>query len=180
MQQQPRSTLPHPKRAGLTLIELMVVVLIMGILAMISIPKYTAYLYRSKTTEAVGFLADIKARQEAYKSEYFQYCSVSAAATDYWPAGTPTSHPRNWGTPPATSGWAQLGVRPPSLQVYFAYQCTAGAPGTTPAGGLGYDGSDFWFVSRAIGDLDGDSTMVTFESYSARPTLYISESKGWE
>lgn len=166
------------KRAGFTLVEMMVAVAIIGILAAISIPTYTSYLYRSKTTEAIGFLADIKARQEAYKSEYFQYCNASATDGNYWPTSAPTAAPRPWGASPA--GWAALGATPPGNSVYFSYQTLAGSPGTTPPGGHGYDGSDFWFVSSAIGDLDGDGTQVLFESYSHRQQLWIDKEKGWE
>jgi len=169
------------RRAGYTLVELMVTVAIIGVLAAIAIPAYTSYLYRAKTTEAIGFLADIKSRQEAYRSEYFHYCAVSEDSdTSYWPTATPGRAPVAWNTGTVPVGWAQLGVRPPNPQVYFGYQAIAGEPGSTPKAGLGYDGSDYWFVSRAKGDLDGDGTYLTIESYSARQSLYVSESKGWE
>ncbi len=176
------SALPlRSRRAGYTLVELMVTVAIIGILAAIAIPAYSSYLYRAKTTEAIGFLADIKSRQEAYRSEYFQYCAVSADNdSSYWPTATPGRKAVAWNQGTIPVGWAQLGVRPPNPQVYFGYQAIAGAPGSTPAAGLGYDGSDYWFVSRARGDLDGDGVYLTIESYSARQSLYVSEAKGWE
>ncbi|MFT3921888.1 MAG: prepilin-type N-terminal cleavage/methylation domain-containing protein [Myxococcales bacterium] len=163
---------------GFTLIEMMVVVAIIGILAGIAIPKYIGYLYRAKTTEAVGFLADIKGRQEAYKSEYYQYCNVSKDDDDYYPTGNPIATPRSWGN--GTAGWRSLGLSPPGGAVRFVYQSIAGAPGTKPAGDLGYDGTDFWFISRAKADLDADGTFVTFESYSHRAALYIDQDRGWE
>jgi prepilin-type N-terminal cleavage/methylation domain-containing protein len=171
-------------RAGFTLVEMMVTVAIVGILAAISIPSYMGYLYRSRTTEAVGFLADIKARQEAYKSEYYQYCDASFPRNDYWPAGVPTASPRPWGTPTSdVISWSTLGVKPPNPSVYFSYMVRAGAPGSKPSGNNGdhgYDGSDFWFVSSAVSDLDGDGQFFTIESYSARQSLYLSNAKGWE
>jgi prepilin-type N-terminal cleavage/methylation domain-containing protein len=175
-------------RQGFTLIELMITVAIVGILAAIAIPTYIGYLYRSKTTEAVGFLAEIKARQEAYRSEYHQYCGTSANATAWYPGASPSGKTQAWDKPGSLpAGWSALGAYPPGGATYFSYVSVAGPVGTDPSGGtfgfssnLGYDGSDFWFVSRALGDLDGDGTQVTFESYSAARDLWISESKGWE
>jgi prepilin-type N-terminal cleavage/methylation domain-containing protein len=171
---------------GFTLIELMMVVAILGILAVIAVPKYQSYVYRSKTTEAVGFLSDIKAHQESYRADFGQYCNVSntlASNQGYWPDNTPTPVPKAWGT--GSTEWTQLGASPGTGSVLFRYRTAAGPPGTTPsnlgaAGALGYTGNDFWFVSGAIGDLDGDGTFVTFESYSHGQGLYIDQATGWE
>jgi len=167
-------------RSGFTLIELMMVVVILGILAVVAIPRYQSYVYKSKTTEAVGFLSEIKARQESYRADFGQYCNASAGDPEAWaPDSNPKDVPRSW-TPAA--GWLQLGAVPPGRSVLFSYVSVAGIPGTTPSwgGGLGYNGSDFWFVSRALGDLDNDDTNVIFESYSHGQGLYIDRGAGWE
>jgi prepilin-type N-terminal cleavage/methylation domain-containing protein len=172
------------RASGFTLIELMIVVAILGILATVAIPQYQGYVYRSKTTEAVGFLAEIKARQESYRADFGQYCDVSSGDPDAWyPTATPGATPTAWDDT-STEGkrWLQLGAAPPGRQVRFSYVTVAGPPGTTPSwgGGLGYTGSDFWFVARALGNLDGDAEYVTFESYSHGQGLYIDKAAGWE
>jgi prepilin-type N-terminal cleavage/methylation domain-containing protein len=173
-----------PTRAGFTLIELMMVVAILGILAVVAIPRYISYVHKAKTSEAVGFLSEIKARQESYRADFGEYCNVSEGkwtTSDYYPAGKPTNVPRPWDTT-STMGkrWAQLGASPPGGTVLFSYLSNAGAPGTKPPGGMGYSGTDFWFVSRALADLDNDNVTVMFESYSHGQGLYIDKAAGWE
>lgn len=160
----------------------MVTVTIVGILSAIAVPTFKMYLYRSRTTEAISFLAEIKQRQEAYRAEFGQYCNVSGTPSTRWPTASVSPTPVVWGSAPAN--WLQLGASPDSF-VRFRYSTVAGFPGTDPSSAgfgsnLGYSGSDFWFVSQAVGDLDGDGTTVTIESYSASSNIYINQDKGWE
>jgi prepilin-type N-terminal cleavage/methylation domain-containing protein len=171
--------------SGFTLIELMMVVAILGILATIAIPRYKSYLYKSKTTEAISFLSEIKSRQESYRADFGQYCAINGSAgTDWYPAArSSTDKMFAWEASPTAlpgAGYRQLGVYPPNLRSAFQYQVIAGLPGTTPAGVPGYTGADFWFVSRARGDLDGDGISVLFEGYSASSGIYIDKADGWE
>lgn len=170
-------------RHGFTLIELMMVVVILGILAAVALPRYKDYVYRSKTSEAVGFLSEIKAHQESYRADFGEYCDVSKAATTYTPNATPNDKPRPFN---GGAAWAQLGASPGGM-VLFSYSTVAGPPGTGAlpqskgfSSNLGYTGSDFWFVSRAIGDLNADGQQVMFESYSHGLGLYISHAAGWQ
>jgi type IV pilus assembly protein PilE len=56
----------HRTPRGFTLLELMIVLAIIGILAAIAIPFYNNYITRSKITEAVGALSDLRVRMEQY------------------------------------------------------------------------------------------------------------------
>ncbi len=173
---------------GFTLIELMIVVAIIGILAAVAIPSFQAYLQRSKTSEAVTFLGEIRQRQEAYRAEFGQYCSASAAPGTaigggaWHPASLPTGGSRVvWGT---NAGWNQLGASPdgPTL---FQYRTTAGPPGTSP-GVPSFPGTDFWFVAHARGDLDADGRRMIVEVVSPSNRIFIGDDAlnplgaGWE
>ena len=155
----------------------MIVVAIVGILSAVAIPSFSAYLMRSRTAEAVQFLGAIKLRQEAYRAEFGQYCDIST----YHPAiaSLDGSNPVPWGATPAA--WDQLGATPDPY-VRFSFRTVAGTPATPPPAALGYDTSnlDFWFYSQAVGDLDDDSTLVTFESYSESSRIWVSDAKGWD
>lgn len=63
---------------GFTLIELMVVVIILGILAALSIPLYSGYVRRGKVSEALLAISDIKQGAVAY----YQKNSLFTAAAD--------------------------------------------------------------------------------------------------
>lgn len=58
---------------GFTLIELMVVVVIIGILASIAIPRFMASTAKAKTSEAKLILKQVLVMQRAYRQEYDAY-----------------------------------------------------------------------------------------------------------
>lgn len=166
-------------RAGFTLVELMIVVAILGILAAVSLPALSSYIYKSKAVEATGFLNEIKARQESYRADFGQYCDVSQTQGNLFPNATPQSSVQTWPSPiPAPNDtWTQLGAIPPGRRSLFVYSTVAGVPGEQPStkgfsNARGYGVTDFWFISTAVGDLDGDGTRVTFESYSHSKAIW--------
>jgi type IV pilus assembly protein PilE len=71
------------KRArGVTLVELMVVIAVIGILAAIAIPSYRRYLIRSQRSEAKIALLALRTAEEKYYLQYNAYSSNVTGATD--------------------------------------------------------------------------------------------------
>jgi len=67
----------HRKDEGFTLIELMIVIAIIGILAAIAIPQFSAYRTRSYNSSAQSDVRNIATGQEAY------YVDASTYANNY-------------------------------------------------------------------------------------------------
>jgi len=90
---------------GFTLIELMMVVAILGILAAIAVPQYSAYVTRTKLAEAPGELSDLRVRMEQYFQDNRRY--ITETSNNDTTAGT-------------------CGVTMPSgsQAKYFTYSCT--------------------------------------------------------
>ena len=72
------------KMQGITLIELMIVVLVVGILASIAVPSYRAYLLRSHRVEATAALLNLAAAQEKF---YLQNNTYTMELEDAPPDG---------------------------------------------------------------------------------------------
>jgi prepilin-type N-terminal cleavage/methylation domain-containing protein len=108
-------------RSGFTLIELMIVVVVIGILAAIAVPKFTSYTRGSREAEAKPLLRQIYTLEERYKArtgayslditlleggptlsssgQYFSY-AVAAHASGFCIAATPTAAGTNFGLAP--------------------------------------------------------------------------------
>ena len=91
-------------KKGVTLIEVMVVVAIVGMLAAIAIPAYNDYITRSRRSDAFTALETVRAAQEMYRAERGVYrngndfnanllpgCSTDMAAPNYTISVTPAS-----------------------------------------------------------------------------------------
>jgi prepilin-type N-terminal cleavage/methylation domain-containing protein len=181
------------ERQGFSLMELMTVVAIVGILSAIAIPSFSDYVYKARTTEATEFLGVIRLREESYRAEFGAYCATLAATaqpndptslntkSNLVPDPTTTRRDPKPFVVAAASPWLQLGARPTST-VRFGYGVVAGVPSDAPM----TSNPDFWFLARAVGDLNADGTYGTFEIYSATKIIWFGSStgspisKGWE
>lgn len=137
--------LPSRRKAkGFTLIEIMIVVAIIGILAAIALPYYNDYIIRSKITESVGTLSDLRVRMEQYYQDNRFYnadgtagsttCgSVTQAATTYFTFACTSANSGQ------TYLWTATGTNSMAGFTYTINQVNArtttiAAPATWPAG----------------------------------------------
>lgn len=80
---------------GLSLLELMVVLAIIGILTSISYPSYIQYLTKSRRCDGQSALLDLASRLERYYSEHNSYQAASIAtnkATDVLSSADSAGH----------------------------------------------------------------------------------------
>jgi prepilin-type N-terminal cleavage/methylation domain-containing protein len=70
------------KEKGFTMIELMIVLVIMGILAALAIPRFMRATTRSKQSEAKQILKQIYVMQRAYRQENDTYCCNGSSMTE--------------------------------------------------------------------------------------------------
>ena len=126
---------------GMTLVELMIVVVIIGILAAISVVGYRKYIARARLSEATAMLAEFAAKEQLYFLENGQfmeahktsvdYPSMSENSSEFWPQD-PDTYFDSARTPatvaPLPTTWRALGIRPRWQQLFCTYMVNAGAP----------------------------------------------------
>jgi len=71
----------NKKRAGFTLVELMVVIIIVGVLAAAAVPIYSAFVKKARISEAKASMGTIRAGEEVYWAENAVYLPLSAVAS---------------------------------------------------------------------------------------------------
>jgi prepilin-type N-terminal cleavage/methylation domain-containing protein len=172
---------------GYSLMELMIVVVITGVLAAIALPTFSGYVQRSRTSEATQFLGVIKLRQESYRAEFGQYAqcggNASPTAIAFVPALSGKGRPSDEVAFPSPEPCFDLIGAKPDGTVRFAYGWAAGLPGVaaTNVGVAPYfAAADHYFVAQAIGDLDNDGTLCTFELTSFTRSVWFTPAVGWE
>lgn len=147
------SSIRSKRSAGFTLIELMIVVAIIGILASVSIPIFSKYIKKSKTSEASLNLRKIYDGEVAYiqeeaTDEAGSVIEKQFVGAEWTPAGDPGINKRTgtWDT----DSWTAIKFAPDG-PVQYSYQVVAQGTGNASA-----------FTAYAYGDLDGDSETSLF------------------
>ena len=93
-------TRPNPNAvpAGMTLVELMIVLAILAILAAVAWPSYQNAVQRSRRADAVAGLTEIMQAQERWRAKYPSYrASFAAVGTEAaWPTESRDRHDSLW------------------------------------------------------------------------------------
>lgn len=82
-------------KAGFSLVELAVVVVIIGVLAAFAVPRFRASVERSKAAEAFNYLSAVQAAQERYHARQSTYADkltdldIQLTSPKYFAVGTP-------------------------------------------------------------------------------------------
>jgi prepilin-type N-terminal cleavage/methylation domain-containing protein len=141
------------KTRGMSLVELMIVVVIIGILAAISVVGYRKYIARARMSEATAMLAEFAAKEQLYfldNGQYLeahndsvaaQYPSQNEQSGEFWPQAPSGAGFDSARTPaavaPLPASWRALGIRPRWQQLYCTYIVNAGPPGGPVLGTVG-------------------------------------------
>ena len=112
-EQKARIVMPRPMR-GVTLLELMIVVVVVGILAAVAYPNYRDFTDRARRNEAKAILLEIAQNQERFYLQNNRYGNMAELGyddpqfTDSGAYSATTTDPPNANNFTATASW-QLG-----------------------------------------------------------------------
>ncbi len=168
-------------QSGLTLIELMVVVAIIGVLAKLVLPMFTSQARKAEgDSEVSTFFTELSTKEEGYKIDHGVYLSTGTAETNTWPA-TPSPTLQNIQPIPAT--WTTLRIAPPNSQARCGYVVMSGKNSGSAAGPIATTSFGFvppnlnWYYMIAHCDLDGNSAKDSY--YFASSTDASMKTLNW-
>ena len=102
-------------KKGFTLVELMVVIVIIGVLAAVAIPKMMAATNKAKAGEGPQILRSIASMEATYKAENDTYINANSVNGNIATAATPAD------------GWYELGFDQQPKSRYFSFVVSGGA-----------------------------------------------------
>ena len=154
------------KKAGFTLIELMIVVAILGILAAIAIPAFVTYVRRAKSAEATDQVKKLFNAASVYYDKSHTGVGIAATSVEHCTVGdlTDAKVPNDQKQPgdytgtgwPASDATTAAGLGFSIEYGYYSYRVD-GTAACQNAGGVGL------YTMRAVGNLDNDGTNSTFD-----------------
>lgn len=169
------------KNRGFSLVEMLVVVMITGILAMIGVMLFRKYIGSSRGTEALSVIQSIRAAEESYLAENHVYLNVSTSGATsttggvlWYPNTNPSPTRYNWSQPNHLDypNWQAL-APVINRQVQFGFLVYAGGAGV-PVPKLAIQGAsafgtptDDWYLIQAEGDTDGNGKFAQYVTASA-------------
>ena len=150
------------REKGLTLIELMIVVIIVGILAAVAIPVYTSYVQRARRADAKTALLQVRGAQETWRAEKGCYAQDAVDCFGNALAGSAETKLTN-----------TMGVSPTVITPYYTWSFTVktGAAFTaqaTPTGSQLSDSGGTLFIDQNGSQWNVDNKGVT-HNYPADP-----------
>ncbi len=157
---------------GLTLIELMIVVAIIGILAATALPSYVKWIRKTKSSEAVLNL------RKMYDSSVIYFATDYADRNgDLLDAAFPDSTPMKPSTPPGvlpveTDDWMDV----PTWHV-LNFAIADGHRYSYQYESVGF-GNGASFTASGFGDLDGDGETSTFVRFGTVEQMEVRGSGG--
>ncbi len=128
----------HSLKKGFTLIELLIVVVIIGILAAVAIPKFSNTKQRASRAAGLADMRNLSTSQEGFFADSSRYAAIADTGSAAGKMNfTPSTGNTNLTLVASTTGWSGV-INIPAGQKCGVYHGSAaiptGMPATTPSG----------------------------------------------